>query len=392
MPGTLKKEKITTANGSDLRQLEIQYNNLTRDVARIMAAFTESEVLAFYGVGPNSGTVPLKIASSDVTVGTAAMVFTILGVPVVKAVADAGTALGSLGTIPASTWGLIAIDVIAAGTVTYVSAAANYTTGYATEALAIAANPVRTTAKARVGHITIKASASTFVVGTDALAGGSSGNPATTTNYYPVAGVCAPTGFQYGPNGVVTAQQSLTAADAITSGNAWTGGYNGVLIPTVLSIGSNDYAVASSAFTYSCAGLTAIPKAAVTAGTAFTVTGAVPAGKWGVFPWYINGAGTITNMAGPSSFVTGYATEAAAIADLGNIFPAANLCQIGFITVQAQSALPWTAGTDALAGGTTGDQATTTNYYPTPGFTIGTGESASLLANRQRLVLAANQY
>ena len=44
-----------------------------------------------------------------------------------------------------------------------------------------------------MGYITIKASASGFVVGTDALAGGTSGNPATATNYYPTTGLFPPT-------------------------------------------------------------------------------------------------------------------------------------------------------------------------------------------------------
>lgn len=55
------------------------------------------------------------------------------------------------------------------------------------------------------------------------------------------------------------------------------------------------------------------------------------------------------------------ATEAAAIAALPAV-PANNLA-IGYITVLTGSGVTWTAGTDALASGTGGTPATTTNYY-----------------------------
>ena len=384
MPGTLKLEKLTTAPGSDLRQLEIQYTNAARDIDGVNAALRGEAVLAYYGVGPNSGTSPMKIGSTDTQVGTAACVFTILGVPVVKAVSNAGTTFGALGTIPASTWGVIALDVVAAGTVTFRSGAANYTTGYATEALAIAALPKRITAKANMGYVTILASASTWIAATDALAGGSSGNPATTTNYYPVTGALAATGLALGPNGVVTSAVN-------SSGSAWTGGKNGVMIATVLNIGSTDTDVASAAFTYNANGLNNIPKAAVTAGTAFGALGTTTAAKWALFVMLINGAGTITWMAAPSN-VPGYANEAAAIADLAKISPATGLCQMGYVTVQAGAATTWVAGTDALAGGTTGDQAQTTNYYPTPGITEAAGETASLLAQQNGVILTSTAY
>lgn len=384
MPGTLKLEKLTTAPGSDLRQLEIQYNNLAKDFAAFQAGNVGDVILSWYGVGPNSGTSPMKIGSTDTRVGTAACLMSILGVPVVKAVSDAGTAFGSLGTIPTATWGIIALDVVAAGTVTFVSGAANYTTGYATEALAIAALPARITVKARMGYVTILAASPGWVAGTDALAGGSSGAPATTTNYYPVAGICAPTGLTLGPNGNVTSFVN-------PSFSAWTGGKNGVQIATVLTIGSNDYAVASAAFTYNANGLTNVPKAAVTAGTVFGALGTTAAGKWALFVMLINGAGTITWMAAPSN-VPGYANESAAIGDLAKISPASGLCQMGYVTVQAQSGNAWICGTDALAGGTTGNEANATNYYPTLGITLGTGESASLIAQQNGKVVSSTEY
>lgn len=394
MPGQLKLEKITTANGSDLRQLEIQYNNLVQTVAAMQSGMTGNQVLTWYGVGPNSGTAPLARASTDTRVGTAACLFTILGVPVVKAVSDAGTAFAGSGTIPASTWGVIGIDVIANGTVSYVEGAANYTTGYSTEALAIAALPPQITVKARMGYLTIKASASGWVQATDALAGGSSGNPATTTNYYPNAGVCTPTGLQYGPNGSAAGQVAYlpSALGLSSTGNAWTNGKNGVIVGAGLAIGSTDTRVSNTAFIYNANGLTNIPKAAVAAGTALGALGTVPAATWGILAVIIDGAGTISYLSGPSNYTTGYKNEQAALGDMNKIVVTDGSCLMGVVTVQAQSGNAWIAGTDAFAGGSTGNEAAATNYYSTPGFTLGTGVTASLIADRTATVLSSSQY
>lgn len=137
-------------------------------------------------------TTAVPTAGTTVTMATPAQSINIAGVQS-NIAAETAKAFGALGTIPASTWGLIAIDRVAAATTTFVSAAANYATGYATEALAIAANPAKTANKARTGYITILASASGFVVGTDALAGNTGGNPATKTNYYANYGLTDPT-------------------------------------------------------------------------------------------------------------------------------------------------------------------------------------------------------
>jgi hypothetical protein len=162
--------------GSPLHDVIVQHNNLMKQQAALALAFTSDGVLK--ASTPSIGTT--------VTLALSQGVITIAGVPVSVA-AQTAQAFGALGTIPASTWGIIAIDRVAAGTTTFASGAANYTTGYATEALAIAAAPAKTSNKARVGYVLVLASASTWVAGTDALAGGTGGNPATTTNYYAVA-------------------------------------------------------------------------------------------------------------------------------------------------------------------------------------------------------------
>ena len=95
-----------------------------------------------------------------------------------------GTALPA-GTIPLNTWGVYRVSVATGGTVTVTAGAANYTTGYASEALALAAIPNVPDNQWNVGYFTVlTAVGSPFVAGTDALQGGIGGNPSSDTNYY----------------------------------------------------------------------------------------------------------------------------------------------------------------------------------------------------------------
>jgi hypothetical protein len=391
MPGTLKLERNTTHPGSDLRQLEIQHNNSVGDLQQI--SFSYSDYLLYWaGVGPNSLTAPMGVGSTTSRVGLASSWINIAGALTVVAKSDAGTAFGSLGTIPTGTYGLIALDIIANGTVTFASAPLNYTTGYATEAAAILAIPARVATKARLGYITILAASPGFVVGTDALNGAG-----VTTTYYPYTGAFGATGIAANSSGIInSAGQGIQgvagqAGIGFGSGIAWTGGKNGVLIPTVLSLGSTTTNVATTAFSYNANGLCDIRKAAVAAGTLLT-GGTIPIDKWGIFVMLINGAGTITYAVGPQNTVTGYDTEAQAIRDLANIFPTSGLCQIGYFTVKTKSGTTFVAGTDGLAGGAVGNIASATNYYPTAGITYGQGITASQIAARNGVVLGSASY
>lgn len=170
--------RLTVKPHEDLYQLDIQYNKLLTDVA--------GQVDAQSATG--NVTVVTPTIGTTVTVAVPANVIQINGVRTLLT-AETAKAFGSLGTIPASTWGIITLERVAANTTTFVSGAANYTTGYATEALALAAIPAISANKVRVGYLTVLASASTWVAGTDALAGGTGGNPATTTTYYPGTGL-----------------------------------------------------------------------------------------------------------------------------------------------------------------------------------------------------------
>ncbi len=175
----VKNERITAPRSSDLVQLEAQFNGFVQRFSAYLAALaTDSAVTT---ITPSTGTTN--------TLATSAGIITIAGVPVLVA-ATTANAVGGIGTIAASKWGILAVDAIANGTITCVFASGG-TAGFATEALAIAAigtQLAKTANKARVGYITVLASASTWVAGTDGFAAGSGGNVATTTNFYAVLG------------------------------------------------------------------------------------------------------------------------------------------------------------------------------------------------------------
>jgi hypothetical protein len=160
------------------------------------------------------------------------------------------------------------------------------------------------------------------------------------------------------------------------------------MVATVLSKGGTDTNLQSTAFTYNARGITDIAKAAVAAGTAFGALGTIPASKWGLIVAYINSVGTITFQSAPLNYTTGYGSEAAAIADLPQVTQPANLCRMGYVTIKA-SASTWIAGTDALAGGASGNPASTTNYYPQAGISVGVGLSASRIGNLNASVITA---
>lgn len=196
-------------SGGAERDTALQFNGLVADVVDFARIFTTDGVLV----------ATVLSRGTTVTLASTALTITIAGVPVVVA-AQTAQAFGALGTIPASTWGIVAVDAVAAGTISFVSGAANYTTGYASEALAIAAAPAKTANKARIGYLTVLASASGFVFATDSLAGGASGNPATTTNYYPLPS----------PLELTTPSANLVALGAVQWNSKQIGGMNGVAL------------------------------------------------------------------------------------------------------------------------------------------------------------------
>lgn len=136
-------------------------------------------------------------------------------------------------------------------------------------------------------------------------------------------------------------------------------GGTGVLEGTGLARGSTDTNIASGLFNFAVNGITA-NKAAVAAGTAIGAQ-TVTADKWALYRLTIAANGTIT-VTPAAGNVAGYADEKAAIAAIPAV--PANQADMGYITVKTATGLAWIAATDALAGGTTGNEASITNYYP----------------------------
>ncbi len=176
-PNTTKKI-ITAGPNSDQYQALVTINYLLTALQRC---------LAFMGGADVPMTTATLSIGTTVTLAVSASFIAINGV-IGSVAAETAKAFGALGTIPTATWGLIAVERIANATTSFVSADNNYTTGYATEALAIAAMPAQSADKAVVGYLTILAASPGWVAGTDALAGGTGGTPATTTNYYSIPG------------------------------------------------------------------------------------------------------------------------------------------------------------------------------------------------------------
>lgn len=122
---------------------------------------------------PSIGSTPTQVAS-------VAFDFALNGVNYTKAAVAAGSALTAT-TVPTTKWGLFGWEVVGAGTVTSLDAADN-ATGYATEALALAAMPSQTADKVFFMYITVSRTGSGgFVGATTSLA-----DADTTVNYYNV--------------------------------------------------------------------------------------------------------------------------------------------------------------------------------------------------------------
>lgn len=137
--------------------------------------------------GTGSLTSPvLALGSTDTQVANSAFQYTVNGLDAAKAAVAAGTALAA-GTIPSNTWGIYLLSINAAGTIAVAAGALNFTTGYASEAAAIAALPATPANQASMGYVTVLTKVgSAFIGGTDSLKGGAAGNIASQTNYYNV--------------------------------------------------------------------------------------------------------------------------------------------------------------------------------------------------------------
>lgn len=109
----------------------------------------------------------LAMGTDKDKVASLAFNFRIAGVNYLKAAVAAGTALTAT-TVPDHKWALFGWEIGADGTIDKVDAAGN-ATGYATEALAIAAAPAANASHIRLGYMTIKTEGATFVGATTLL-------------------------------------------------------------------------------------------------------------------------------------------------------------------------------------------------------------------------------
>lgn len=136
----------------------------------------------YYCEIPSTETLVMSIGTTDDTkVKTTAFDYVINNT--VYSIAAAETALAA-GTIPANKWGVYLFYGDTLGTIGCTAGATNFTTGYTTEVLALAAIPTVPAQAQAIGYVTVQTPvAATFIGGTNSLKGGST-TPARETNYY----------------------------------------------------------------------------------------------------------------------------------------------------------------------------------------------------------------
>lgn len=129
------------------------------------------------------GSMGLAIGGTTTNVASGAFSFYIAGTKYTKTALPAGTALAA-GTIPQNKWGIYRFSINAAGTIAVTPGALNFTTGYASEALAIAALPALPASSADMGYVTVMSTTGGgFIGGTSNLNDGG-----VTAHYYSFAG------------------------------------------------------------------------------------------------------------------------------------------------------------------------------------------------------------
>jgi len=161
---------------------------------------------------------------------------------------------------------------------------------------------------------------------------------------------------------LVNNMRTYLAGDRLFSGNP------------ALAIDTNFDVQAAAACVVSIDGVLKSVAATTTCDTGTTAT--FPQGTWGIFLVSCDDTDSL-NATWDDNSQAGHASEAAAIAAL----PAAPASQapVGYVTVQAHASNSFTAGTDALQGGTGGNASPDTNYYnlADPASTISAAVSSS---------------
>src|SRR4051812_20454798 len=102
MPVPAKRERVSTPNGSDLRQMHIQHNQAVADLAAFALGLSTDNVMSWSSANANS-LQALGRGSTDPNIGSGALNFSTAGLVTAKAAVAAGTAIGAQ-TVPADTW------------------------------------------------------------------------------------------------------------------------------------------------------------------------------------------------------------------------------------------------------------------------------------------------
>ena len=183
MAGTAIKAVLTEIKGAPKRsanaETTVSFNRAVTDLDAVVALVNQTRTQSLYRALGN----PAFAILTNFDVQNANAV-SYLNNGTLKTLAAAQTFdTGTAATIATVKWGaaLLSLSSAAATTVTWFTASG---AGYATEALAIAAITAAAATNTVLGYITVLAAGSTWTAGTDALAGGTGGTPATTTNYY----------------------------------------------------------------------------------------------------------------------------------------------------------------------------------------------------------------
>ena len=152
-------------------------NDLTTAVAALITEVNQLRKTVLYNCFVNPG---LVIVSNFDAKNATALYYT-NGGTIKTLSANTTFDTGTSKTITTAKWAafLCSIDSSGNAVVTWTSGGA-----YTSEALAIAALPAVAATETAIGYVTVLAAGATWTAGTDALAGGTGGTPATTTNYY----------------------------------------------------------------------------------------------------------------------------------------------------------------------------------------------------------------
>jgi len=146
----------------------------------------------------------LTIGGTPTAVATGAFNYRVAGMTYAKAAVAAGTAPGN-DVIPQNTFGAVALDIGADGTLDAIEATDN-ATGYASAALSAAGLPAVADGHARVGYVTATKSDGSFTFGTTAL------NAANTTVVYTNSATDVAVATSAPATLTATAPATLTAA------------------------------------------------------------------------------------------------------------------------------------------------------------------------------------